>query len=131
MYCSIIACQMRWWYTLIYTQRTSTRRGTGGGVISLTDQECDPPGALVSEVPDSRGRYPPGRFHYYGDNACQGWESIIMVDQPYCGQRRDGAVDASRTTIAPGRSEWTDGALGSVLVQGLNSVKNMETRPDG
>lgn len=54
-----------------------------------------------------------------------------MVDQPYCGQRRDGAVDASRTTIASGRSERADGALGSVSVQGLNSVKNMETRPDG
>lgn len=54
-----------------------------------------------------------------------------MVDQPYCGQRRDGVVDVSRTATAPGRSNWTDGAIASGLVQGLARIKDMETRPGG
>lgn len=54
-----------------------------------------------------------------------------MVDQPCCGRRRNGVVDVLRTATAPGRLSWTDGAVGSGLVQGLTSIKNLETRPDG
>lgn len=118
-------------YTYIRTTYGYQAGDTGGGVISFTDLECDPPGTLAHDDPDSPGRCSLGRFHYYGDNACQGWESIIVVDQPCCGQRRDRAVDVLRTATAPGRLSWTDGAVGSGLVQGLTSIKNMETRPDG
>lgn len=40
-------------------------------------------------------------------------------------------MDVSRTATAPRRSKWTDGVVGSGSVQGLTSIKNMETRPDG
>ena len=58
-----------------------------------------------------------------------------MVDQPYHGQRRDDAEGRRGGRIEDGtstgtRSTRTDGAVASGFVQGLTSMKNMESWPD-